>query len=83
MRLFAFGLLLSAIPVLADPGTFFQANCTACHGPEKQKGKLRLDTLAWEPSDPANLEIWRELVDRVQIGEMPPEDEPQPTPADK
>ena len=66
-----------------EPTAFFQSNCINCHGPDKQKGKLRLDTLAWSPENPDNLEIWREIADRVEIGEMPPEDEPQPKPEAK
>jgi len=66
-----------------QPTPFFKANCIQCHGPEKQKGKLRLDNLKWAPEDPNNLELWQEIVDRVDIGEMPPEEEPQPKAADK
>ncbi|MDF1741938.1 MAG: DUF1592 domain-containing protein [Verrucomicrobiales bacterium] len=62
---------------------FSEKHCVSCHGPEKQKGKLRLDTLAWEPSNPENIEIWYEIADLLEFDEMPPEDEPQPTDAEK
>lgn len=30
-----------------DIKPLFEKSCVKCHGPEKQKGKLRLDTLDW------------------------------------
>ena len=38
------GFLLPAT-LRAEPGLeqFFAQNCVKCHGPEKQKGKVRLD----------------------------------------
>src|SRR5690349_14166331 len=59
---------------------FIKENCVACHGPEKQKGKLRLDTLANDFSDPATAGKWKEVVNSVNGHEMPPEDEKQPAP---
>ena len=59
-----------------EPAAFFNQHCTKCHGAEKQKGDLRLDAL---PTDP---ETWLEIADRLEFGEMPPEDEPQPKAAD-
>ena len=75
-------LLSGSLSASANPTVFFNAHCVQCHGAEKQKGKLRLDTLVWNPEDAKNTEIWREIADRVQLGEMPPEDEPQPKAAD-
>jgi len=66
-----------------EPAAFFEQRCVQCHGPKKQKAKLRLDTLEWTPDDPKNLETWREIADRLELGEMPPEDEPQPTPVER
>ena len=75
-------LLSGSLSASANPAVFFKAHCFQCHGAEKQKGKLRLDTLVWNPEDAKNTEIWREIADRVQLGEMPPEDEPQPKAGD-
>ncbi|MFT5465603.1 MAG: hypothetical protein ACI8UO_000698 [Verrucomicrobiales bacterium] len=72
-------LILTLLPVFAlavEPTAFFNQHCTKCHGAEKQKGDLRLDSL---PTDP---EIWLEIADRLDLAEMPPEDEPQPAAAD-
>ena len=57
---------------------FIQEHCVACHGPKKQKGKLRLDTLANDFLDPATAEKWADVVNTVNSHEMPPEEEPQP-----
>ena len=53
-------------------------HCTSCHGADKQKGDVRFDTLAaLAPSDRVALfSMAREM---VQLQEMPPADEPQPS----
>ena len=47
MRIAVFILtLFVAFPALgADRDAFLQRHCVDCHGPDKQKGDLRLDTL--------------------------------------
>lgn len=57
---------------------FLQDNCICCHGPEKQKAKLRLDTLGTDFSEGRNSSVWIEVRDQLNLGEMPPADEPQP-----
>ena len=49
------------------------AYCVGCHGEQKQKAELRLDTLTASFSGPA-AETWHDILNRVEIGEMPPED---------
>ena len=61
---------------------FIRQNCISCHGPEKQKGKLRLDTLSADFNDPHSAEKWKEVVTVINRHEMPPEDEPQPAARD-
>lgn len=57
---------------------FFKEHCLRCHGTEKAEGDLRLDRLDANFSQPTTFERWREIVARVQSGEMPPKDEPRP-----
>ncbi len=71
---------------LADPAThaskvrpFLETHCVKCHGPEKEKGDLRLDTLPVDFTDREALAKWLEVMDNINLGEMPPEDEPTPT----
>lgn len=59
---------------------FIKDHCASCHGPEKQKGKLRLDTLANDFADPLVVAKWKEVVNSINGHEMPPEDEKQPPP---
>ncbi len=68
----------SSFAKIAQP--FIKENCAACHGPEKQKGKLRLDTLRADFRDPLVVEKWKEVVNSVNGHEMPPEEEKQPSP---
>jgi hypothetical protein len=58
---------------------FFNEHCVSCHGPKKQKGDLRLDTLANDFLDPATAAQWADIVNTVNSHEMPPDDKPQPT----
>jgi hypothetical protein len=51
-------------------------NCFSCHGPEKQKGDLRLDQLDSDMVGGLDAVIWHDVLDAINSGEMPPEDEP-------
>ena len=50
--------------------------CFACHGSEKQKGKLRLDLLPHRAEvEDFDSETWRDALDQLNLGEMPPPEE--------
>jgi len=51
-------------------------SCVACHGPEKAKGRLRIDTLNPDLLTGPDVERWREVSNALSKSEMPPEDEP-------
>jgi len=76
-------LLFLVLPcgLLAEPQleNFFAQNCVKCHGPEKQKGKVRLDKPAEELF--ANAELLENVASMLELGDMPPEKAPQPTAA--
>lgn len=57
---------------------FFAKHCVDCHGADLAEGKLRLDTLPADffTREPAGK--WVEVLDRLNLGEMPPKDEPRP-----
>ena len=71
------GFLLQ-VTLRAEPRLehFLAQNCVKCHGPEKQKGKVRLD----KPSGAlfADEELLETLATVLEAGEMPPEKAPQP-----
>jgi len=48
--------------------------CFGCHGPEKQKGKLRIDALDPDLLKGKDVSWWLEVFDVISNGEMPPED---------
>ncbi len=61
-----------------DPATdktlrsFFSTYCQECHGPEKQKGERRFDTLALPVAKADTLFDLQDIIDQLNLGEMPP-----------
>ncbi len=49
--------------------------CVHCHGPEKQKGELRIDTLDPDLFHGTDVDGWLDVLAVLTNGEMPPEDE--------
>lgn len=50
--------------------------CVNCHGPEDVNGNVRLDTLSTNlVKDSAAAETWHDVLNVLNLGEMPPEDE--------
>lgn len=86
--LLALPISVSAVDFKADVAPIFEQKCVGCHGPDKQKGKLRLDSLenalkggkggpALKPGDPDA----SELIKRVELPKdnddhMPTEGDP-------
>ena len=62
---------------------FLENYCIKCHGPDKQKGDRRYDTLDNDFMDLDSLNLWQDIADLMNLGDMPPEDEKQPTPEDR
>ena len=48
--------------------------CMGCHGPLKQKGEFRIDTLDPNLLKGKDVKWWLEVFDVISNGEMPPED---------
>jgi mono/diheme cytochrome c family protein len=61
---------------------FFAQHCAACHGEKKQKGDLRVDTLVINFDSPKIMGHWEEIMNRINSGDMPPEEQPRPNPSD-
>lgn len=57
---------------------FLSTWCIHCHGPAKVEGDLRLDTLSRDFRSGEDTHHWAETLDKVNSGEMPPRDQPQP-----
>lgn len=52
----------------------FKKACLECHGPKKQKGRFRIDTLNPDLFEGEDVSWWLEVFDALSNGEMPPED---------
>lgn len=64
----------AAIP--AEVAALLDTYCISCHGQDKQKGKVRFDTLAKLSIDDRN-ELLNLAHEAVHFEEMPPDDQPQ------
>jgi len=69
---------LEAAELPKHVSVFFRSHCIDCHGPDAQEGKLRLDQLPPDFSGATAAVKWVEVMDRLNLGEMPPPDEPRP-----
>ncbi|MAF21384.1 MAG: hypothetical protein CMP26_02130 [Roseibacillus sp.] len=82
------GILLALLSSGATGDTVFEnevqpvlrKHCFSCHGPEKQKGDLRFDSLDPDMVHGNAGETWHDALDVINRGEMPPEKAP-PLPA--
>ncbi|MEC9116164.1 MAG: c-type cytochrome domain-containing protein, partial [Planctomycetota bacterium] len=82
----ATAILLSVVAVVdANESTqnFLKENCIRCHGSQTQKADRRFDDLPNVIQNLTDLERYQEIVDQLNLEEMPPEDEPQPTAGDR
>ena len=87
------GLFCLSLPLVGDEKSdkkqfetdiqpFFKKHCIKCHGPEKQKGDLRLDSL--ETIDAVDRqELFRKVQEVIRLAEMPPEKAKQPNEAER
>ena len=66
----------TAIP--ATTKQFFSQHCISCHGTDLSEGNLNLQTIQADMSDSETAQKWIEILDRINLGEMPPVDEPRP-----
>ena len=64
---------------------FFTDYCVECHNAKKKKGKVRFDeeAFSFEIKTIQDADHWQKILMAINAGEMPPEDEKQPTPEDK
>ena len=85
--------LVIAIPLLQSVGSaqnvsdvakvivpFVEKHCVNCHGEKKQAGKLALHQLDGSLASEQAREVWARVAEKLWLGEMPPEDEPRPSP---
>ena len=76
--IFVFGIIA---PIChADEATtqFLKAYCIRCHGAKTQKADRRFDTLPNKIATLDDLERYQEIVDQLNLENMPPDGEPRP-----
>ena len=66
----------------AEASAVLTQYCVACHGPDKHKGDVRVDALA-SLTDDARLDLLNAMQKAIRLKEMPPDDKPQPTDAQR
>ncbi len=86
LRFFAFGSLclfsgVAAADDLDSINGFLESNCVQCHNDKKTKGGINLKEHG--EFSPETAEHWQEVLDNLQRGDMPPEDEEQPSIEDR
>ena len=57
---------------------FMERHCLACHGAKTAKAGYRIDLLGTDFTAASVAEQWKEIIDRINAGEMPPEDRSRP-----
>lgn len=57
---------------------FLAQHCFACHGEKDRKAGLRLDDLGRDFLEGKTADVWKEVIDRINLGDMPPEEKPRP-----
>lgn len=76
--LWSAGACSGAIDFPSQVLPILKEHCYKCHGEKKQKGKLRLDTLSPDLlKSRIAAETWHDVRDALNLGEMPPEEEPE------
>jgi hypothetical protein len=72
----ALSLTLSGLSVADDEfirevRPFLNNYCVPCHGPQKQKNRLRVDHLTASMKDRKEAELWARMLEAIEFGEMP------------
>ncbi len=78
-------LIVAALVAPPSPAVkpLFTKYCQACHGPTKAKGGIRFDKLDFDIVRGKDGEHWQGVLANLQKGEMPPDEKPQPTGAER
>ena len=72
------------LPVMPEKHfEFFENYCVECHDDLTEEGGLNLYDLPFDLGTLQSAETWQKVLNSINSGEMPPEDEKQPTPEDK
>ncbi len=76
--IFVFGLIAPICHAEEVTTQFLKAYCIRCHGAKTQKADRRFDTLPNKIVTLDDLERYQEIVDQLNLENMPPDGEPRP-----
>ncbi|MCM8541966.1 MAG: DUF1592 domain-containing protein [Lentisphaeraceae bacterium] len=77
--LFASSVIFTCSVGAAEPfEAFLTKYCVDCHGPDKEKGDLRIDKLSREFNTGIDSHHWGEVIEQINAGDMPPKKKKQP-----
>jgi hypothetical protein len=62
---------------------FLDKHCIGCHGEDSPKAGLRLDTLPADFAAVDKARLWIKVLERLEVGDMPPKKKPRPPEADQ
>ncbi len=83
-------IVSSAATVLGEPAPgakdgfektvrpFLAKHCVACHDEREARAGFRVDRLGVDLAEAGVADAWLEVMDKINLGEMPPKDEPRP-----
>ena len=63
--------------------SLIQKYCVECHGGKKVKAKLDFTKIVTDRDVDEAFELWEDVVDVLKHGDMPPEEKPQPSKAER
>ena len=61
----------------------FKQYCFGCHGEKKARGQINLERMMAEPDFGTLFKSWEKVIAMLEQKEMPPEEKPQPSDADR
>jgi hypothetical protein len=59
-------------------GVFIEAHCIGCHDASTARAGFRIDLLTADFTAGNNAGLWKEVMDKINAGEMPPKQKPRP-----
>ena len=76
----ATGAFAAADPFKTTIAPFLDEHCMSCHDEDTARAGFRLDTLGTDFTKGNNAGLWKEVMDKINSGEMPPKKKARPDP---
>jgi len=83
MLVAAFALPCAAADYEKEIRPLLKNYCLGCHSTEKHKGDLDLERFVSLSEVMKHPKVWQGVLEQISLGEMPPKEKPQPTPAER